>query len=111
MKLKNGEELTEKVAHRICLELWQGLAETGEKKDDWIGWEKYGLLFAGCPLCEYYRPSGGDNCRTCPLSDREEAPSVYGCWSYSFSGWFHANTKRPRKKYAKLFLEQLKELI
>ena len=100
----------EKKALDITIELWEHLVETGnEFKGDWPKWEEYGWMLADCPLCAYYRPRGGNNCRTCPLADRE-AKGNYGCWGYSFGLWFSAKTKRTRKKYAKLFLEELRKL-
>ena len=110
MKLKNGERLTKKVSKRVCLELWEDLAGTGEEKEDWGGWDKYGGMFAACPLCEYYRPDGENNCHACPLSDRADKVGGFGCWGYSFNEWFYATTKRTNKKYAKLFLEELRRL-
>ena len=110
MKLKNGERLTKKVSKRVCLELWEDFAKTGNGKESWDGWEKYGSMLADCPLCQYYRPRGENDCHACPLSDREVEFGNYGCWGYSFLDWFHSTTKRTNKKYAKLFLEELRRL-
>lgn len=108
MKLKNGEELTEAVAIRITLELWEWLAETGRRKGGWPGWKKYGRMLCGCPLCEFYRRGGDGDCELgrCPLAQQRE----YGCHQWGFSVWDIATTKTQSKKYAKLFLEQLRRL-
>ena len=98
--------LTKKKALDISIELWEWLAEDGSRrKSDWPGWGKYGGMRADCPLCEYTsRAEHRDQislCRyTCLLK---------GCYSLSYGRWALAEIKSDRKKYAGLFLEQLKE--
>lgn len=105
-------KLTKKKAIKIAIELWTDLTETGEAiKRDWTGWEKYGHMTASCPFCEYGnrkdRHSGGGICFSCPY---------YQVFGYCTDGkapywkWDGAKTKTTRKKYASLFLEQLKQL-
>lgn len=121
--------LTKKKAIKITIELWTWLATTGsEDKGSWPGWRKYGRMFRSCPLCEYgnqrkqarkrYKKFNPLNvCRACPFFIQygrcikcyggtimwAAGPSYYGKWNRS-------GTTKTRKKYAKLFLNQIKEL-
>ena len=99
--------LTKKLMWQIVIELWEWLAEDGSRrKMGWPGWEKYGDMRAHCPLCEY----GFRNlkrydrlvCGRCPIWNCSE--------DFAFGRWTRAKTKTDRKKYAGLFLEQLKEV-
>ena len=104
-------KLTEKRAVELSIELWTWLAKTGKRKDKWPEWEKYGKIDASCFLCEYNgRKCGEDGqriCERCPYSKEynrcldEDSP---------FMTWSFAPTKKTRKKYASLFLEQLKAI-
>ncbi len=103
--------LTKEKAIELSIELWEWMAKTGtEYKDQWTGWEKYALTSKNdCFLCEYNDMQGGRSlidCSYCPYFEkfgRCVDNSIFGKWAYT-------ETKRTRKKYAKLFLEQLKEL-
>ena len=102
--------LTKKKALEITTELWAWLAETGKRKAAWSGWEKYGYMDSACPLCEYTcrlrrNLYEGKDCRICPLG-----LGYYGCYETSYSNWEEARTDKTRRKYANLFLEQLKQL-
>ena len=89
--------LTKKLMWKIAIELWEWMAKTGSQvKGQWPGWEKYGSIPFNCPFCEFY-----DDCSDCP---------IYHCDKYAFGDWEDAETKEDRKKYAALFLEQLKEV-
>ena len=95
--------LTKKKAIEICIELWEDMAETGAKyKSKWKGWDKYGEMVAYCPLCEYtiHREGG---CGACPLREG----GYEGCSDTYFRDWETAETKTERKRFARLFLEQL----
>ena len=93
--------LTKKKAIEISIELWTWLAETGsEEKGGWSGWNGYGVMQGNCALCEYDAQKEND-CLACPIN----------CSLSPFARWWYANTIEERKKYASLFLEQLKELI
>lgn len=107
-------KLTKKKAIQISIELWTWLAETGAAhKWRWQGWRKYGYMHADCPLCEYVNPLGG-GCASCPYYQK------FGhCYTLltgnkglktSFDKWCNARKVETRKKYAALFLQQLKEL-
>ena len=110
--------LTKKRAIELSIELWEWLAETGLKKEAWSGWEKYGGLdkFSECDkvynlcfLCEYAEMEleEEDECRRCPYS------KLFGiCFEQDapFEKWDFARQKPIRKKYASLFVAQLKEL-
>ncbi len=104
--------LTEREAIDKTVELWTWLAETGREKEGWPGWEKYGGLDEDgncdevenlCFLCKYT----DTNCEECPYAkefgecSNEDTP---------FSKWAGARQTRTRKKYATLFLEQMKLL-
>ena len=91
--------LTKKLMWKIVIELWEWLAEDGSRiKRQWPRWEKYGYMEANCPFCEYY-----DACKNCPINY---------CTStiFAFANWQHTETDIDRKKYAGLFLEQLKNI-
>jgi len=105
--------LTKKKAIEISIELWTWLAETGKEKWEWSGWKKYGHMLCNCALCEYDNRAcerlGGEWCSHCPYYKRfgdcqgEEEFTAY-------ANWAEAETEEERKKYAALFLEQLKQL-
>lgn len=104
--------LTKKLAIAKTIEMWEELAETGsERKHETKAareWE--GDLASDCFLCEYNDRHGGDdpiNCSHCPY-DR-----AFGRCSIDdmpFGKWADAETLEERKKYAKLFLEEVKTL-
>ena len=95
--------LTKKKAIEISIELWSWLAETGGLKEDWPGWEEYGEMNASCALCE----CAGGVCSKCPYRTRFSHCCENGT---PFDKWDLARTPKPRKKYALLFLGQLREL-
>lgn len=110
-------KLTEKKAIKISIELWEWLAETGKHKHEWQGWEKYGRMSNNCPLCQYRQVKGGEysiDCSVCPYyqtfgrcytreGDDTQCATLYEKWDSSES-------PKTRKKYASLFLAQLKQL-
>lgn len=108
--------LTKKKAIGITIELWEWLAKTGGQKTDWGGWGEYGKMAADCPLCEYnlrrggYSPGGEyvceEGCPFCPLQGK----LWQRCYSLNFGKWCGAYDVPRRKKYATLFLEQLRGL-
>lgn len=95
--------LTREQAIDRSIELWEWLAESGELKHAWSGWDKYGDTHADCFLCEY----ANGYCNKCPyfkqFGDCTDAGKPYEKWDYVLMPFY-------RKKYAKLFLEQLKGL-
>ena len=102
--------LTKKKSMEICIELWTYLEETGNRKGDWPGWDKYGKMMDRCPLCEYDRRHNDEDSLpcNCPL----DRPPFEGCTELpsEFHNWDRAVSKEERKKYAGLFLKQLKEI-
>ncbi len=95
-----------KQAKERSIKLWTWAAETGaELKGDWPDWEQYGDILSHCFLCEYSIKHSG--CGHCPYRlkfgpcSTENSP--YYLWSWTA-------TVETRKKYARLFLEQLKQL-
>lgn len=99
-------KLTRKKAIELCIELWEWCAETGRVKHNWPGWKKYKNYkpedFSHCWLCIYteYR-----SCHDCPWYKR------FGhCLDGVYEYWDNTTSQSQRKKYAKLFLEQIKEL-
>ena len=119
--------LTRKKAIELCIELWTWLAKTGKHKKEWPDWEKWykksndatPLLANQCWFCYYdnfttkgTRRKNGGHCQNCPYYKvfghcyREKPhPTYYWKWEEE------AETPRTRKKYAKLFLEQIKTLV
>ena len=109
--------LTAKKAVELSIELWTWLAETGKEKPSWKGWKYNGgqyLAQADCFLCEY---AGRRACKQaidnyCALCLYYKTYGYFcidnvNC-STPFEKWCDVETKPTRKKYAKLFLEQLK---
>jgi len=117
---KEGDRmrLSRKEAIELCIELWTWLAKTGKRKWEWPRWDKYGEVENLCFFCKYRtqqfwrypnlslkNPEGF--CRHCPLT----SIGVFCMKSDSFYDiWFNAKTPETRKKYAKLFLKQIKTL-
>ena len=108
--------LTKKRAIELSIELWEWLAETGYDKSEWTGWvnSEYAHSPFHCFLCEYAMRKSGVTifsfgcCSKCPYN------AMYG-WcavddSY-YDRWESPIDESDRKKYAKLFLEQLKTLL
>jgi len=108
-------KLTAKEAVEKSIELWEWLAETGEDKYEWDEWERNGGKYSNdidgdCFLCEYVGQQSSANCHSaCPYYAK------YGdtCCKegFPFEEWEAAESNRNRKKYAKLFLEQLKTIL
>ena len=106
-------KLSRKKAIELCIELWTWLAKTGKRKSEWPKWDKYsghiinecwfcehnGQRYGGCIYCNnhciYYKKYGHCN--------PEDTLSYFGHWN-------EAKTPRTRKKYAKLFLAQIRSL-
>ena len=94
--------LTKKKAIEISIELWTWLVETGRgHKQEWDGWDKYGEMVDECALCEFSR----NGCSACPLE-----LMFGGCKESFYDNWRCGATTKSRKKYARLFLEQLYQL-
>jgi len=107
--------LTRKRAIELCIELWEWLAETGREKEDWPRWEEFGDILSHCWLCEYdrrqcirYHRLGEDwYCYYCPYNKKfgrcdENSNTLYSSWS-------RQDNEEGSKKYAKLFLAQIKQ--
>lgn len=112
--------LTRKKAIELSIELWEWLAETGSgEKSEWPEWGNYGevIYLADCFLCEYgnrnINPKNIEDkywteCGACPYHKK------FGrCCNDNTPFWLWAEEEEiePRKKYALLFLAQLKELL
>ncbi|KKL92752.1 hypothetical protein LCGC14_1881560 [marine sediment metagenome] len=104
-------KLTRKKAIELCIELWTWLAETGEEKGCWPKWpeveDKYGDIQNYCFFCEYTADKKG-SCKCCPL----DYYLGFKCLDKKcyYSKWDDCGSTRTCKKYAKLFLAQIKEL-
>lgn len=112
--------LTRKKAIELCILLWTWLAETGRLKEDWPGWKKYKDIWeeledaCWCWFCLYTnrkqrKPQHLSDCKiVCPYYE------IHGfCaagWKNPFHNWFNARNNEDRKKYAKLFRDQIKKL-
>ena len=95
--------LTKKLMWKVVIELWEWMTETGSfSKYKWPGWKEYGKMDAFCPLCEYYNMQHHGSCTSCPID--------FCIDDYAYGKWDEAKTKLTRKKYAGLFLAQLKEV-
>jgi len=108
-------KLSKKKSIKLCIELWTWLAKTGELKGEWSGWKEYGHAFLNCWFCEYSRKQEiryGNHlsCKYCPLITSGLTKQKEGWCSVYFAKWKVAKTPRTRKKYAKLFLEQIKTI-
>ena len=107
--------LTRKKSIELCIALWEWLAETGEQKEKWPEWDKYeDIIDSLCWLCHYNnhtiagnRRRNDGNCVTCPYLKKYGHCNIMGSF---FNLWEDAKTPRTRKKYAKLFLKQIKTL-
>lgn len=100
--------LTRKTAIEKCKELWKWCAETGGEKHDWPGWKKLRGDEAHhstyCWFCMYVEQKRG-SCEVCPYNQK------YGfCLDSCYGEWAAAATTSTRKKYAKLFYNQIKTL-
>ena len=100
-------KLSRKKAIKLCIELWTWLAKTGKHKEDWLGWRKYGYICCDCWFCEYdEQRSPTDKCQKCIFPGK----GGIRCEDIkSYAKWEEAKTPRTRKKYAKLFLAQIKK--
>lgn len=105
--------MTRKRTIKLCIELWEWLIETGKRKVYWPGWEKYGKAYNNCWFCEYgmqqekrYK-SIKCCCEYCPLYSQFGSD---GCFAIScgYDKWSKAKTPRTKKRYAKLFLKQIR---
>ena len=104
-------KLTKEQAIQYSIEQWEWLAKTGRDKRDWPRRGEFGEIDADCFLCEYNGKKrdtmGWRICTKCPYYE------VYNyCTERTapFKKWLFSYSKQTRKEYAKLFLEQLKEL-
>lgn len=101
--------LTRKKAIELCIELWTWCMETGKRKEKWPRWEEFSYIQNYCWFCEYDRRQksyhGGDNCTHCPLTKI----GISHCSESYYRDWRLAKIPQARKKYAKLFLEQIKK--
>lgn len=116
--------LSRKKAIELCIELWTWLAETGAKhKSQWPEWSKYlkyniprnSGTYHECWLCEYAyqvkrrKPESiNDKCEYCLYNKKYGLCCAIGEFHY-FKEWDNAKQSRTRKKYAKLFLGQIKK--
>lgn len=102
-------KLTREKAIELSIELWEWLAETGEKKGKWTKWEEYDKQVHSCFLCTYAEKSPvSENCQACPYYQHFRGR----CYTMerAYIWWEDSWNKKDRKKYAKKFLAQLKEL-
>ena len=101
-------KLTAREAVEKSIELWEWLAETGGEKDCWPEWKEYGYVQSLCFLCEFDAEER-NACEACPYHKH------YECYcdddDTPFFKWAEVKTNPHRKKYAKLFLEQLKTIL
>ena len=104
--------LTRKKAIELCTEAWTIHAKTGCKKSELP--EKHQGMDSSCWFCYYNnhtvqgsRISTSGECKKCPYFKKFGHCNI---GDVPFANWDKAKTPRTRKKYAKLFLEQIKTL-
>ena len=104
--------LTRKKAKEFCIRMWTRFARTGETKADYK-YTKEELKYClsdrpnnDCWFCEY-DTQHKKVCRSCPLGG---GPNRCLDEDMYYEQWEDAKSPRTRKKYAKLFLEQIKSL-
>ena len=106
-------KLTERHAIEKSIELWTWLAETGNRKGDWDGWGEWkGELQKHCFLCEYSLQEGGGypGCLHCPYYAKYDE-RCFPKFGSPYLEWENARSEHDKKKYAKLFLNELKALL
>lgn len=99
--------MTRKEAIERSIELWTWLAETGKQKREWPEWEKYEEQRRHCFLCEYSLVEWNTGCSACPYYEQ------FGlCYAKNapFNKWYLSKTIKASRKWATVFLAQLKEL-
>ena len=101
--------LTKKLALKICIELWEWLAKTGNcVKRNWPGWKKYGKMDNDCPCCEYINQTS--HTRECPIWKCLGAQS---CFSFEspYVKWYYSATILNRKRYAQQVVNLAKKKL
>ena len=104
--------LTRKKAIELCIEAWTIHAKTGCTKSKLP--KKHLQPLNTCWFCEYHSQQIDRNdergevgkCKYCPLYQKYKCL----CGATMYGKWRDAKTPKIRKKYAKLFLAQIKEL-
>lgn len=114
------KHLSRKKSIELCIKLWTWLAKTGKSKKEWPKWDKWKNYYGGniknnCWFCYYGEQqrlrygASSLSCNYCPLYKRVKVHCMDD--KNPFWIWFYkAKTKQRRKKYAKLFLKQIKEI-
>jgi len=117
------KHLSRRRAIELCIELWAWLAKTGKRKEEWPEWDKWDDCYGDrakndCWFCHYenqqhlrYDPccnKEGEICYYCPFSKHFKFDCIRKGSFYR--NWCRARTRKTRKKYAKLFLKQIKEI-
>ena len=97
-------KLSRKKAIELCIEAWTIHAETGCIKSELPA--KHREIHNSCWFCEYSVQKNGCICDGCPLPGDNDIR----CNDLYFGEWKAAYTPRTRKKYAGLFLGQIKSL-
>lgn len=107
--------LTRKKSIKLCISLWTWLALTGKDKQDWPKWDEYmaiDYITNFCWFCHYtvLRNNGHIKCAICPYHKKYGHCNTNQPELTYYYKWCDAKTPRTRKKYAKLFLEQIRTL-
>ncbi len=125
-KLQN---FTPEIALQESVKLWVFLAETGEEKENWPGWEDYRKRFGHpvhwCPLCQWaQKESGGgaydsNKCHFCLVDWTDTGELVdWACergsspfleWGGYMRGGNREGMKRAAQKVAKKLIKALEE--
>ena len=100
-----SKRLTKRVTHELGLALWEELAETGKTKKECSHFKNYQYTVGCCSYCEYSNSHERLSCKHCPIRN-----SWGGCGCTAYSEWDRSSSESKRKRYAKEFLEQLKQI-
>lgn len=112
MRLTREKEL------KFCIRLWTWLAKTGKGKEEYK-YKKEELEYCipvgshplyGCWFCEYTHQNGGHIPYRCPKCRYKKKYGHCESKDNPFIRWAQNYDPKIRKKYAKLFLEQIKSL-
>ena len=102
-------ESLDKEALNETIPMWERLAQTGGTKREYF--EYKGIRGEDIPICGCYLCEISKGCFRCPLWREYPITNGYGgCHRTYYSEWEYAQTTEARKKYAGLFVQQLKDL-
>lgn len=107
--------LSRKKIIELCIMVWTWCARTGKHKSAWPDWDKYDFwVKSDCWFCHFDNNTTkgkdrilGGHCDYCPYYEKYGHCDKTGTF---YNLWDKAKTPKTRKKYAKLFLKQIKSI-